>query len=355
MTLADFSPSRDNHFTLLRLCCAVGVLLSHSVLVFSGTALPWSIVGIRLDHVFVCVFFAISGFLICRSLHRSQDLRYYACARAARLLPGLIVLLGLTVLVAGPLLTELRLADYFSTASTWRYLLNLNLLDIHTQFQLPGVFQTTPYPHTINASLWTLPIEAWLYVMVAVGFCVLTATSISSTYWLRRRALGLAFIGYVLLSVLGHRALNTRTDDAWVMLIFVCVFLAGAFMYLARHTLVLRFRYALALCIMLWALQHTALLPALAGLAISYTTLTLAYLPRNKMRSLQRLGDYSYGLYIYGFLVQQSVIYLWPELSWPGFVLLSSTVTFACAIASWHLVERPAQHKIKQLFQTKIR
>jgi peptidoglycan/LPS O-acetylase OafA/YrhL len=59
-------------------------------------------------------------------------------------------------------------------------------------------------------------------------------------------------------------------------------------------------------------------------------------------RGLARLGDYSYGVYIYAFPVQQAVLYLWPTLPTRAYVLVALALTFACAAASWHLIERRA-------------
>ena len=170
MNLERTSQSRDNNFNLLRLLCALGVLLAHSHLVFTGQPLTWSLLGVRIDHLFVTVFFAISGFLICKSLLQSHDLKRYFIARALRLLPALLALLLMTVFVVGPLFTQVSLSEYFASQQTWDYLLNANLLNIHTQFELTGVFAKAPYPSKVNASLWTLPIAAWLDVMTAVLF-----------------------------------------------------------------------------------------------------------------------------------------------------------------------------------------
>ncbi|MEO6929079.1 MAG: hypothetical protein ABI190_07925, partial [Casimicrobiaceae bacterium] len=59
-------------------------------------------------------------------------------------------------------------------------------------------------------------------------------------------------------------------------------------------------------------------------------------------RLLGRLGDYSYGVYIYSFPVQQSVLHLFPGWSMTGYVLSTLALTLLCAAASWHLLEKPA-------------
>ncbi|SBS34743.1 Acyltransferase family protein [Marinomonas aquimarina] len=347
MILNSVSQSRDNNFNFLRLLCALGVLLAHSHLVFTGQSLEWSLLGVRIDHLLVSVFFAISGFLICKSLLQSDDLKRYFAARALRLLPALLALLLITVLVVGPLFTTLSRHDYFASQLTWDYLLNANLLNIHTQFELTGVFANAPYPNNVNTSLWTLPIEAWLYMMAAMAYCLIT---LGIEHWpnLNQRVLlSVGVLGLLGLSVIGHTALQHRDDDAPVMLLFICLFYAATLAYSARTKLILRYRYAMVLWLLAPLADKTALFSAYFAIAMTYSVLLLAYRPTGWIRQFNRLGDYSYGVYIYGFLVQQSTLQLWPQASFLGFVLLSSWITLLCAVASWHWLEKPCLAPLK--------
>ena len=54
-------------------------------------------------------------------------------------------------------------------------------------------------------------------------------------------------------------------------------------------------------------------------------------------------NDYSYGVYIYGFLVQQVTAYLgWYKLGYVPYVLIAIVLSLGCAWLSWHLVEKRA-------------
>jgi peptidoglycan/LPS O-acetylase OafA/YrhL len=73
-----------------------------------------------------------------------------------------------------------------------------------------------------------------------------------------------------------------------------------------------------------------------------YLVLCVAYLTVGLVRVPRRLGDPSYGQYLYAFPVQQTISYLVaPRTGWILFSL-ALPVTTVLAIASWHLVERPA-------------
>jgi peptidoglycan/LPS O-acetylase OafA/YrhL len=78
------------------------------------------------------------------------------------------------------------------------------------------------------------------------------------------------------------------------------------------------------------------------NLVLAYMLLFLAYFPSGMVRAYNRLGDYSYGVYIYAFPVEQSAEALFPGISWSRMVLLSAPVTLGLAALSWHLLEKRA-------------
>jgi peptidoglycan/LPS O-acetylase OafA/YrhL len=70
--------------------------------------------------------------------------------------------------------------------------------------------------------------------------------------------------------------------------------------------------------------------------------LALAYLPGGFIRHFNRFGDYSYGLYIYAFPVQQSIAALIPGVGVAAMIALSFVVSLLLSIMSWHLIEKRA-------------
>jgi len=77
-------------------------------------------------------------------------------------------------------------------------------------------------------------------------------------------------------------------------------------------------------------------------LVLTYTILYLAHIPAGRLRNYNRLGDYSYGIYIYSFPIQQSLAALFPGISTPEMVVGSTLATFTTAILSWHFLEKYA-------------
>jgi peptidoglycan/LPS O-acetylase OafA/YrhL len=78
------------------------------------------------------------------------------------------------------------------------------------------------------------------------------------------------------------------------------------------------------------------------SLAAPYLLFYFAYVPAGFIRHYNRVGDYSYGVYIYAFPVQQSIAALIPHVSVLSMFLMSATITLMLAVLSWHLLERHA-------------
>ncbi|WP_067100131.1 acyltransferase family protein [Marinomonas atlantica] len=343
--LSVAADNTDNNLHLIRILCAWGVLFAHSY-VLTGMAHditdPFErFLNIGMGTFFVVVFFAISGFLIQRSLLRSSSLSSYFQARALRLLPALFITLLLTVFALGPLTSTLSVSDYFTQPLTWQYFYNLNLLDIHTQFILPAVFTQNIYPNTVNGSIWTLPFETWMYVMTVVFYCL---QQIILSKWTHFKPVlsGLSLVCVSLfILVAGYYFQTESKQQHYDILLFVSTFFIGANAYNFRTKIQLNWW---TMCLLLagipW-LKDSILAALYLPITICYTVLVLAYLPQGWIRKYNALGDYSYGLYIYAFPVQQSLAH-WFAMDFLTMVIATTAITLPLAILSWHFIEAPA-------------
>jgi len=76
--------------------------------------------------------------------------------------------------------------------------------------------------------------------------------------------------------------------------------------------------------------------------ALAYGVLWFALGPEGPIRRFNLIGDYSYGIYILCFPIQQTFVLLNPEIT-PLWLLLGSfPAVLALAMLSWHFVEHPA-------------
>lgn len=169
--ISDVAYGRNNHFNLIRMLAATGVLVSHAfpLALGRGAVDPFTdFLGVTLGTFCVYVFFVLSGFFIASSYERSLVWREFIRARALRLFPALGVCLLITILAGSFITTELT--TEFAIESISYFFWNFTLF--YGQTNLPGVFENNPFSGTINGSLWTLNFEFLCYMLtLALGIC----------------------------------------------------------------------------------------------------------------------------------------------------------------------------------------
>lgn len=90
------------------------------------------------------------------------------------------------------------------------------------------------------------------------------------------------------------------------------------------------------------AAYGTAAYEAAFTVALAYGLLWFALVPAGAIRRFNRIGDYSYGLYILCFPIQQTFVMLDPQITPAWLFICSFPAVLAFAILSWHFVEHPA-------------
>jgi peptidoglycan/LPS O-acetylase OafA/YrhL len=368
VTLAEASDTgrARNNFDLLRLFAATSVVFAHSfdLLKIPQPFSPLKNVG--WGEIGVLIFFSISGFLVTRSWARDPRIVPFVVKRSLRLMPGLVVALLLSALVLGPVVTSEPLRIYLRDPATKAYILNNAIMQ--SDFVLPGVFAHTVYPLAVNGSLWTLPLEVKAYLVVAVmGVLALVLR-------LKRAVIVVPVAIFATLAcVNGVRPSLPAADHlvAWLadvqmapsvvysakigaLTIYAELFAAfviGAGLYSLRASVKLRWDLAAAAVAALVGVRlFDGQVPELAAvILLPYIVLCLAYLTAGMVRLPRRFGDYSYGIYIYAFPVQQTISFLVaPRSGWMMFAL-ALPAAVALAVLSWHVVERPALNMKRRL------
>lgn len=332
-------PDRDNDFDAIRLLAALAVLVGHAW-PLTGMSHPPRLAGLPLFEVGVDVFFALSGFLIASSWARSPHAAGFLSRRVFRIFPALVLVVLVSVFVLGPLVSSLGPAAYFGEPGTWGYLVNLTLA---ATYRLPGVFEGLPRDGIVNGSLWTLGPEFLCYLgVLAVG--LLTMRLVRAGWW---RLAAFAALGVVLVVV---QTVPDLAPEGTEDVLRVAVFFAGGAVLaeLDGRGLFARLRPrgaalgALAAWLVAGALLPRELATPLAWVMLPYVVIALGSQSTPVARRAARFGDLSYGLYLWGFPVQQMVVLLAPGLPLVIDILLVALITGALALASWWLVERRA-------------
>jgi peptidoglycan/LPS O-acetylase OafA/YrhL len=343
--LAQVCHGRQNSFHLLRLLAAAAVLFSHcfALLTGDGKSEPLrTAFGCTPGSIAVDVFFLVSGLLVTISLVRRASAVDFAKARFFRIWPGLTVAVVLTVFVLGPVFTRLPLGDYLRATDTWRYLYRNVILLRGIDYNLPGVFESNPWAKAVNGSLWTLPVEVSCYLVLLASWLVLARVNIGIKF---ERLVAIAWVALLAWHAYGL-ATGTLEDSPGRLYFMFCT---GSALYLLRDRIRLSWR-VLAACVIATGLSagHGWLFGVVYSLALPYAMLCLAYLPTGPILQFNRLGDYSYGTYIYAYPVQQSFVRLFPELTSMQLFAGSLAVTLAIAVISWHVIEKPALGLVKR-------
>lgn len=340
LTIEQRLGTRDNNFDLVRLLAAFAVLLSHSwPLLGRGDREPiarW-LGHDTLGSLAVGVFFVISGFLVAGSYLNDRHPGRFLARRGLRLYPGLVVNVLLCVLVLGPLATSLPLGDYFRDPHTWKYLRNAEALRVH--YSLPGLFQHNPLPQATNGSLWTLRSEINLYlVLLLLGMCRLLRPSVLLTLLPAILVTQYFLLGRYISPT--TRIAGLRLD---LSLPHAAYFCTGAIFYVLRHRLPLHWSWA-ALCLAAMALSvGRAHGDIVFRTLLPYVVIYACLLPLPLVSGLRRLGDISYGVYLYAFPVQQTVVsFTGPGIPLALYAGLCALITVGLGILSWWLIEHRA-------------
>ncbi|HXZ01625.1 MAG TPA: acyltransferase [Stellaceae bacterium] len=327
---------RRNNFDALRLVAAASVIFSHSFLLSQGREDTEPLMRLTggqaiFGVVGVFVFFVLSGFLVTQSFETTLSPLRFLAKRALRIYPGYAVCLLLCTFALGPLISALPLRDYLASVGTWDFLLSNLAMNVEHN-GLPGVrFTGFAIGGIVDGPLWSLPCEMVMYLLVlALGVLRLIRLAVL----LPLLALGLACLW-----------LDTAQSAYFIGAVgwLLGFFVAGMILYKLRFTRLFDRRLALPALIAMAASVPFHLFILLFPLFGAWLIIWLALEPRLPVIPAARFGDLSYGLYIYGWPVQQTLLHVsGGRLLWWQLFPLALALAAAIAWLSWHLVEQPA-------------
>jgi peptidoglycan/LPS O-acetylase OafA/YrhL len=317
-------------FDALRISLSILILCVHSASITGFPEDPMTGPTRYVTAALVPAFFALSGFLVIASAIRSDSLATFITFRGLRILPALVTEVVVTALLIGPIVTSIQLSDYFSNPEFFAYFQNL-IGNIH--YHLPGVFRNNPMT-PVNASLWTIRPEIVCYIVLAL--IILTKLKSNITFYV---CLTLAlFVAIVSLSV--AQSTGTAGMNFAAQAKYFFFFIVGNLAYLLRH----KIPFSWPTCA-ISAIASALLLQApgweiVAALPLVYCIVFLG-LVKIPMPKLLAKGDYSYGIYLFSYPVQQLVASFPETRLWYVNILIALPITLAVAAVSWHLIEKP--------------
>ena len=348
-TFASAAEGRRNNFDFLRFLFASLVLFYHCFGLLpgdepgrGGTVEQAATLG---GGGSVDFFFVISGFLVTMSWQRSAGVWSFLRKRAGRIYPGFFLASAACAFVAGPLGAD-SAATYWRHFRFLKFALYLFLLPADVVGpDMAHVFTHLPFQGVINGSFWTLRYEFEMYLLVA-AFGALGLFRRERLPWVG--AMFLLLYALFAVSQAAHLTVAPDREIPWVgnpaaWLRLLACFLSGMMFYLYRDRIPASpLLFGLALLLLLLAGQRPEWFNAALPVFGSYALFFFAFQPWIRLQRFARYGDFSYGMYLYAFPIQQLLI-LHFEAHLTPFRLLAAAfpLTLLCAVVSWHLVERP--------------
>jgi peptidoglycan/LPS O-acetylase OafA/YrhL len=331
----EVTKGRPSGFDYLRIFLSVAVIGYHTIVVCYGKdadTILWK--GGNPFRPLLCLiipaFFALSGFLISGSLFRNSIPAFLAL-RVSRIFPALVCEVLISALIIGPLLTAYTLEHYFSDSQLYHYFLNI-LGDIH--YNLPGLFLSNPYPANVNGQLWTIPYELQCYIAITM----LALFKVVD----KRRLFILVFIAATLFAFCYSQFITGFDQEHWGPSGRTCVlsFLAGIMVYLWRDKLPYSATWMALATITAMFLLRQVETEYFAAFPVAYLTVWLG-LQNPKKNIIIAGADYSYGMYLYGYPIQQAVAQVVPGgRMWFVNLVVTVAVSGVAAWCSWHLLEK---------------
>jgi len=332
MRLTDALNKSANNFDLLRLIAASIVIWGHAPAISPSEAFSDPILkNFGFDYLgslAVKFFFFLSGLVVANSLLEKKNLSSYIFSRVFRIFPGLITCVLLTT-VCGGLISTLSLSDYFLNDATITYVKgSISFFDM--SWVLPGVFEQN-VNHAVNGSLWTLPFEiacySWLLIFVFCDF--LNSRLIKS----------LVCLAAILISFFFPKIIPPFSTVGSAEMLLGCFFI-GVFFAIFKDRIILSSKYVLVLMLLAFLVRNTSVFQFVFYLLFFYGAIFIST-RKFVLRYLRIPLDISYGVYLYGYFIQQLIHMIWPQHGPYWNIAMSLPIACLMGYASFVFIERP--------------
>ncbi|HWK05314.1 MAG TPA: acyltransferase [Puia sp.] len=341
-TLENAIERKNNNFDFIRLVASLAVIFGHSFYIFLTNGYSEPFKQILVDNysgsIAVYIFFFLSGIFISSSFVNSKNLAHFVLMRVFRIWPALITCILITVFIIGPIFTTYTLHKYFFDTQTWKYLFK-NCLMLRFEPRIQSVFANNHLNEALNGSLWTLPMEITCYMIV---FIFGLAGVFKHRMTVILGVVVLILVCHYLPRLKGYLFINVQTK----------FFFAGILSFTFKDYIILNRKLAIgiifAACVFYFL--YFRLFEGVFYIALIYGMLILA--TSKIVRKIKLPGDYSYGIYIYGYLIQQIIAHLFPNIKAYPSMLLTVPLSVIAGMISWHYIESPAIKIGKELSQS---
>lgn len=342
--------SRENNYNILRLAGAAAVMYGH-MYVLMGADGP-TIYSNAIHALGFKILMILSGYMITQSCIYDGKLSHFFVKRFFRLVPALLFYALAAVFLLGPVLSEIPICQYFSNIHTWRYFLNLIFIP---QFHLPGVFAANPYPYAVNGSLWALPIEVFCYILIFLVLKILCGFHRRKEIFFAVTA-GLCALNLFRLHFYPSLSFIFYGTDMCQFLALATYFLIGGIFAVTNLKSCCNLQIAFFLLFVSVAFHSNIYVfdELLAMIVLPYALISFGECVQPVFASVLRHTDLTYGLFLWGFAVQQIfvqiiVVHRNILISPNVMFLISFFASSVLAFFTWNVIEKPSASLMKKI------
>jgi peptidoglycan/LPS O-acetylase OafA/YrhL len=340
---------RNNSFDFMRLFLAISVVISHAYILGNyGLEPNLNIKDFQFFYDYTTIggfavycFFVISGFLITASwINSNNDWALFLKKRIVRIVPAFWAALLVVSLIVLPIASAFQgfgfvqyLQNYF--VQSLGYIFKDLFFDINV-WNIKGLFANNP-GDTLNGPIWTIKYELYAYLIVVIFGLLGVFNSIRKVsvvffvFWL-------SYIAIVFLPSANSVFTSLFGDVRWIVL--DAYFFAGSLFYMLKDKISWSWSWfgisLFAVASGILSNQFALVGPLFFGFIVLFLCFRLPFINLTK-----KFGDYSYGVYIYSWPIQQLMTAAGlHHLGIVIYTILSILLSLGAGYLSWNLVEK---------------
>jgi len=257
--------------------------------------------------------------------------------RIARIWPALI----LCVLISAFIFSPIFGGGTIDRPQLFSYVLK-NIGNVYNQHFVSGVYDDHP-DRSLNGSLWSLTLEARLYFVLFLAMLI----GLHKT----RPQLGILMVCIVAQLVVQPSNLvllgsDTTLFGAPSFPLNTLLFVAGALFFISGGG-GLNYFYIICLALIVFMIAPGMHLKS-ASFWVFVVSLSLFLSRLPLLHTIKLPGDYSYGVYLYGWPAQQIVYSCAPKLIPELNFIFAAGFALGMAALSWHFLEKPILNKVRR-------
>lgn len=331
MILKDILSRDNNNIDIFRVFASFMVIYGHAYALLP-TEGERDLVGVALGFDYsgslaVKIFFFLSGLVVTNSLLEKNNVLIFVISRFFRIWPALIVVLLVSTFLLGPALTDQHLSEYFQNKIIYEYFYQGILMDV--KFDLPGVFQKNAF-HSINGSLWSIPFEVSAYFVLVATFLIGA---------LRSKIFSILIFLLILMDpIFGNKLLFTWLPRNQEITLLAPCFAFGSLLAIYKENIKINGSVIAGSWILWFVFRDSAYNFYFLYFPIFVTVIYLA--SRRLIVKIKPPIDISYGVYLWGWPVQQVLAVVFFDCGILFNQLFSILASSILGFASWHLIEK---------------